>query len=99
MEWELQEGLPFVYAVWVLRRDVGLAATKAALRRAAAHGISALPQLIDSRPEYDAAFRRRYLGDCIHFNVDAAARAGVCRFVDRLRALEGPPVFPPHWVD
>ena len=97
--WQRAEGRPFVYAVWVLRRIPGLESLKATLRDAATAGIAALPDLIASRPEYDLPFRRHYLGDCIRFDVDAAARAGLERFAERLRALDDRPVFPPRWVE
>ncbi len=96
--WQRAEGLPFVYAVWVLRRIPGLDPLKATLLAAAHAGLAALPDLIASRPEYDPAFRREYLGGCIQFDVDAAARSGLDRFAERLRSLDDRTVFPPHWV-
>jgi predicted solute-binding protein len=96
--WWEEERLPFVYAAWVLRRVPGLAGLHARLRRAAAEGVAALPRTVADRTEYDVAFRRRYLGGWIHFDIDDAARAGVARFAECLRGLGGAPVFEPRWV-
>ncbi len=96
--WWNEERLPFVYAAWVMRRGPGLERLRARLRDAALEGVASLPAIIAGRPEYDADFRRRYLGRWIQFDVDAAARAGVKRFADHLRGLDGGPVFEPRWV-
>ena len=96
--WWREQRLPFVYAAWVLRRVPGLEPLRQRLRTAARGGVAALPAIIAARTEYDAAFRRDYLGGWVQFDIDDAARAGVARFAECLRALGGAPVFPPRWL-
>lgn len=96
--WWEEERLPFVYAAWILRRVPGLDGLRTRLRAAAAAGLAALPATIASRTEYDAAFRRRYLGGHVQFDIDAAARDGVARFAELLRSTGPAPVFAPRWI-
>ena len=96
--WWDEQRLPFVYAAWVLRRVPGLDGLRQRLRDAAREGLAALPRIVASRTEYDAAFRGAYLGGWIQFDIDDAARAGVARFAGCLRALGTATVHDPNWV-
>ena len=95
--WQAQEGLPFTYAAWVLRKD-SPPALRQRLLDSAAQGLAAIDDIITTRPEYDPAFRRAYLGGFIQYHMDAPARAGIQRFAERLAALSERPVHPPRFV-
>jgi chorismate dehydratase len=95
--WQAQEGLPFTYAAWVLRKD-SAPALRQRLLDSAAQGFAAIDDIITTRPEYDPAFRRAYLGGFIQYHMDAPARAGIHRFAERLTALSERPVHPPRFV-
>jgi chorismate dehydratase len=97
--WQETEGLPFVYAAWVLRRGLELREVRALLQRTAREGTARLPELIAQRPEFDHAFRQAYLGGWIQFDLDGPAQLGVERFANRLQALGPDPIFSPRWVD
>ena len=53
--------LPFVYAVWALRRGIENKELRRELREAKNFGMETLDYVIASREEYDEDFRRDYL--------------------------------------
>lgn len=90
--------LPFVYAVWVLRRGIDNADLKRQLREAKAFGLETLDHIINTRPEYDLAFRKDYLGWHIHFHLGSDEKRGIARFVELLRKHHPGPVYDPQFV-
>ena len=96
--WFALTGLPFVFAVWALRRGVANAALRRELRATKAAGLAALPEIIRDRPEYDAAFRRSYFEHNIYFDLGAAERRSVALFCDRLTQHGLGRVTPPNFV-
>ncbi|MBX3748011.1 MAG: menaquinone biosynthesis protein [Verrucomicrobiae bacterium] len=98
LAWQQLTGLPFVYAVWVLRRDADTTSLRAELQSAALRGQRELDLIIESAPERDAAFRRRYLTRHTRHHLGAREKAGLARFADYLRRHQPHPVFPPHYV-
>ncbi len=90
--------LPFVYAIWALRRDVENERLRRQLREARGFGLDTLDYLISSRPEYDLDFRRDYLGWHIHYHLGADEKRGIGKFVELLRRHQAAPVFPPRFV-
>lgn len=95
--WRELTGRPFVYAVWALRRGAP-AGLRARLRAAKNAGVAALPRLVAGRPEYDAPFRRAYLGGHIRYDLGAAEKAGLARFAELLPSPTGREVFPLRYV-
>lgn len=77
--------LPFVYAVWALKRGRVDDATKKLLREAKDFGLDTLDYIINARSEYDAEFRRDYLGWHIHYHLGADEKLGINRFIELLR--------------
>jgi chorismate dehydratase len=77
--------LPFVYAVWALRRGVDTANIRRVLREAKAFGLETLDHIIRDRPEFDYAFRKDYLGWNIHFHLGADEKRGIARFAALLQ--------------
>lgn len=96
--WFEMTKLPFVYAIWALRRDVNTAELRRRLREAKSFGLDTLDHIIHSRPEYDLAFRQDYLGWHIHFHLGSDEKRGIARFVELLRKHQPGPVYDPRFV-
>jgi chorismate dehydratase len=102
--WDLGEAwldltkLPFVYAVWALRRGVENTALKRQLREARDFGLDTLDSIIRTRTEYDLEFRQDYLGWHIHFHLGADEKRGLARFIELLRRHTPRPIFEPRFV-
>jgi len=96
--WREWTGLPFVYALWAVRDGVDAEPLARALHAAAESGLARLPQLIERSTAFDFEFRRAYVGGHIQYELDAAARAGLELFRQRLSASAGRPVHPVRWI-
>lgn len=84
-EWQRRTSLPFVYAMWLIRRDVPHAARIAeALRAMKADGMENLDDIIASGTEWDAAFRSRYLRSHIKYELGADEKRGIERYRELL---------------
>lgn len=90
--------LPFVYAVWALRRGIENAALRRQLRDAQDFGLDTLDHIIRSRHEYDLDFRKDYLGWHIHFHLGADEKRGITKFIELLRKHGLGPVHEPRYV-
>ena len=90
--------LPFVYAVWALRRGVDNARLRRQLREARDFGLDTLDSIIASRPEYDREFRKDYLGWHIHYHLGADEKRGIGKFIELLRKHGLGPVYEPKFV-
>jgi chorismate dehydratase len=79
--WTSWTGLPFVYAVWVLRRELPRAGAVAqAFREAAALGVTRVADIAAGQRDYPPELALRYLTQNIRFGLDSAAEAGMERF-------------------
>ena len=96
--WSELTRLPFVYAVWALRRGVENAAIRRALREARAFGLETLEHIIRERSEYDYEFRKDYLSWHIHYHLGADEQRGIARFMELLRKHGLGPVHDLHFV-
>ncbi|MGA2661364.1 MAG: menaquinone biosynthesis protein [Verrucomicrobiota bacterium] len=96
--WNELTGLPFVYAVWALRRGLESAALRRQLREARKFGLDTLDSIVRNRPEYDYDFRKDYLGWHIHYHLGADEKRGLLRFAELLRKHDLGPVFEPRYV-
>jgi chorismate dehydratase len=90
-------GLPFVYAVWALRR-VPNEALRRRLREARNFGMDTLDSIISSRTDFDYDFRKDYLSWHIHYHLGAEERRGIARFIELLRKHGLGPVYEPRFV-
>jgi chorismate dehydratase len=90
--------MPFVYAVWALRRGIENSVLRRQLREARDFGLDTLDSLIRSRPEYDYDFRKDYLSWHIHFHLGADEKRGLARFAQLLRKHGSGPIFEPKFV-
>ena len=102
--WDLGEAwfeltrLPFVYAVWAIRRGAGSPKLCRLLREARDFGMDTLDHIISSRPEYDLDFRKDYLGWHIHYHLGSDERRGIQRFIELLEKHSLGPVHPPRYI-
>ncbi len=102
--WDLGAGwyemtrLPFVYAVWALRRGVENTALRRQLREARDFGLDTLDHIIRSRTEYDYDFRNDYLSWHIHYHLGTDEKRGLAKFIELLRKHGGKPVYEPRFV-
>ena len=90
--------LPFVYAVWALRRGVDTQRLGRQLRDAKDFGLETLDYIISSRSEYDLEFRKDYLGWHIHYHLGVDEKKGLARFAELLRKHCENQVYDPQFV-
>jgi len=96
--WYEMTNLPFVYAVWALRRGIENSVLRRQLREARDFGLDTLDSIIRTRTEYDYDFRQDYLSWHIHYHLGADERRGVARFMELLRRHGCGPIFEPRYV-
>jgi len=89
--------LPFVYAVWALRR-IPNEPLRRRLREAKHFGLDTLDYIISSRNEFDYAFRKDYLEWHIHYHLGTEERRGMARFIELLRKHGLGPVYEPRFL-
>jgi len=90
--------LPFVYAVWALRRGVDNRELRRELRQARRLGLETLDEIIETRAEFDEDFRRDYFEWHIHFHLGEDEKRALVRFGELLTQHHLGPVFPPRFV-
>jgi predicted solute-binding protein len=90
--------LPFVYAVWALRRGIENKELRRELRVAKKFGMDTLDYLIESREEYDMDFRRDYFEWNIQYHLGEDEKRAIAKFCGLLRKHNLGPVFEPKFV-
>jgi chorismate dehydratase len=96
--WNEMTKLPFVYAVWALRRVRETFPLRQKLREARDFGLDTLDHIISSRTEYDRDFRQDYLGWHIHYHLGADEKRGLARFGELLEKHGCGQVYKPRFV-
>jgi chorismate dehydratase len=96
--WYELTNLPFVYAVWALRRGVENSALRRLLREARDFGLDTLDTIIRSRTEYTYDFRQDYLGWHIHYHLGSDEKRGLAKFMELLRRHGCGPIYEPRFV-
>ena len=96
--WHELTGLPFVYAIWALRRGHHDAALRKKLRAAKVGGLAQLEQTICNHPEFDPDFRRTYLGSHIYYDLGDKEKAGLARFIELLKKHQDQNISDPTFV-
>jgi chorismate dehydratase len=97
--WLELTNLPFVYAVWALRRGVENKELRAELREAKNFGIETLDYLIETREEFDEDFRRDYFEWHIHYHLAEDEKRAIAKFCELLQKHGLGPVFEPKFVN
>jgi chorismate dehydratase len=90
--------LPFVYAVWALRRGLENRELRRELKEAKRFGLEMLDNIIETRPEFDEDFRRDYFEWHIHYHLGEDEKRGIARFAELLQKHQLGPVFAPNYV-
>ena len=96
--WYELTNLPFVYAVWALRRGMENKALCAELRQAKHFGMETLDYVIETHEAYDEDFRRDYLGWHVHYHLAADEKRGIAKFSELLQKHGLGPVYEPKFV-
>jgi chorismate dehydratase len=96
--WYELTNLPFVFAVWALRRGVENRSLRRQLLEARDFGLDTLEHIIRSRPEYDLEFRQDYLGWHIQYHMGSDEKRGLAKFMELLRKHGFGPVHEPKFV-
>src|SRR5262249_39016049 len=96
--WSDLTKLPFVYAVWALRRGIENSTLRRQLREARDFGLDTLDHIIRSRAEYDIDFRKDYLSWHIHYYLGTDEKRGLKKFADLLRKHTPGPIYDPGFV-
>jgi chorismate dehydratase len=97
--WYEMTELPFVYAVWALRRGIENSLLRRQLREARDLGMDTLEYIIRSRTDFDYDFRKDYLSWHIHYHLGADEKRGLTRFTELLRKHSAGPVYEPRFVN
>ncbi len=90
--------LPFVFAVWALRRGIENAELRRQLHEAKDFGMDTLDHIIRGRAEYTEDFRKDYFGWHLHYHLGADEKRGIAKFMALLRQHGFGPVFEPKFV-
>jgi predicted solute-binding protein len=96
--WTEMSNLPFVYAVWALRRGIENKELRRELRAAKNFVMDTLDYVIGSREEYDEDFRRDYFEWHIHYHLASDEKRGIAKFCELLQKHNLGPVFEPKFV-
>ena len=96
--WYEMTELPFVYAVWALRRGLQNSDLRRLLREARDFGLDTLDSIIRHRTEYDYDFRNDYLSWHIHYHLGTDEKRGLAKFIELLRKHGPALVFEPKFV-
>lgn len=96
--WYERTQLPFVYAVWALRRGIDREGLIRRLREAKDFGLETLDSIIASRTEFTHDFRKDYLGWHIHYYLGSDEKRGIARFIELLGRHGLGPVWEPRYV-
>ena len=96
--WLELTNLPFVYAVWALRRGIENRELRGELRSAKRFGMETLDQIIETREEFDEDFRRDYFEWHIHYHLAEDEKRAIGKFCELLTKHGLGPVFAPKFV-
>lgn len=96
--WYEMTSLPFVFAVWALRRGMENASLRRQLTEARQFGLDTLDHIIRSRTEYTEDFRKDYFGWHIHYHLGSDEKRGMAKFIELMRKHGIGPVYDPKFV-
>ena len=90
--------LPFVFAVWALRRGIENAMLRQQLRDAKDFGMDTLDHIIRDRTEYTLDFRKDYFGWHLHYHLGSDEKRGIAKFMELLGKHGFGPLYEPRFV-
>jgi chorismate dehydratase len=97
--WTGLTNLPFVYAVWALRRKIENQELRKKLRAAKNLGLQTLDEIIKTRAEFDENFRRNYFSRHIFYSLGEKEKLGIKNFCELLRKNNLSQIYEPKFVD
>lgn len=97
--WYEMTNMPFVYAVWALRRGIDNRALRFQLRDIKEFAMETLDNIIHSRTVYTPEFCKDYLSWHIHYHLAEDERHAITRFIELLRKHNIGPVYEPLYVE
>lgn len=98
LAWFEMTKLPFVFAVWALRRGIENSVLRRQLRDARDFGVDTLDWIIRNRTEYDYDFRKDYFDWNIHYHLATDEKRAITRFAELLDKHGLGPVYEPRYV-
>jgi len=98
MAWFEMTKLPFVFAVWALRRGIENSELRQRLRDAKDFGVDTLDWIINHHPEYDRDFRKDYFDWNIHYDLGEHGKRAIAKFAELLQKHSLGPVYEPKYV-
>ena len=98
LAWFEMTSLPFIFAVWALRRGVENQELCRELRDAKKFGLDTLDWIVRNRTEYDYEFRRDYFDWHIHYHLGEHGKRAIARFAELLQKHGLGPVYEPRYV-
>lgn len=97
--WQEQFGLPFVYALWLIRQEFPDKQKVAnALRSLGKKNLADLAPIIAAQPDVDPAFCEFYYRECLRFAFGEPEKAGFKKFGEQCAKQNLLPA-PPHDLD
>jgi chorismate dehydratase len=96
--WTELTNLPFVYAVWALRRGIENAELRRELRQTKRFGLERIDHLVEIREEFDEDFRRDYFEWHIQYHLGEDEKRAIAKFCELLTKHNLGPVFEPKFV-
>ncbi len=97
--WKEETGLPFVYALWLIRPEFEQKAqVAAALRSLGRKNLEDLEPVIAAQPEADPAFCEFYYRECLRFDFGEPEKTGLQKFGDLCAIQNLLPEVPPALV-
>lgn len=96
--WYEKTRLPFVYAVWALRRGIDVGPLCRQLREARDFGLETIETLINDYPQFDYDFRKDYLTWHIHYYLGSDEKRGLAKFAELMERHGLGPVYDVRFV-
>ncbi len=96
--WFELTNLPFVFAVWALRRGVENSGLRRTLRGAKMFGMETLDSIVRDRTEYDYDFRKDYFDWHIHYQLGEDGKRAIAKFAELLEKRGLGPVYEPKYI-
>ena len=96
--WFEMTKLPFIFAVWALRRGIENVGLRQELRDAKEFGEDTLDWVINHHPEYDRDFRKDYFEWHIHYDLGEHGKRAIAKFAELLHKHGLGPVYEPKYV-
>ncbi len=96
--WHQDTRLPFVYAVWILRKGADYNTILPQLKRAKDKGIQNLETIVQADKTFGESFRREYLTHTVRYRLGAVEKQGIAKFAAELRRFTNFTIYEPEFL-